>query len=185
MYEGKDTSSYKVLDINLSHPIRCTQLAIDYFMRQKLDRTVIIHLSSIAAQIEAPVVPIYAASKAGLSHFIRQCAFLEQASNIRVCGVAPANVKTPLWNDAKRESVYGESKGDIWITPEHVAMTLMDLTIKAEPMGGTIWEVGTASVRRVERLNDPGPDQQSAGSTAAGLSTLYAELEEGMKNFGK
>lgn len=154
-------------------------------MRQKLERGVVVHISSIAAQTEAPMVPLYTVSKAGLSNFIYQMRFLEEASNIRVCGVAPANVKTPLWKDAKREEMVDESHGDVWITPERIADVMMTLTTQAEPAGGTVTEIGAEKTRRVERLNDPGPDSSAPGHTFANMGLAYAELENGLKNFGK
>jgi 3-hydroxybutyrate dehydrogenase len=49
----------------------------------------VIHLTSIAAQRPTMVTPLYQASKAGLSMFIRGMATLDSISGIRVVGVAP------------------------------------------------------------------------------------------------
>lgn len=66
------------MDINVTHPIRVTQLAIDYFLRQKLGYGAIVLISSIAAQMAPFPVPLYAASKHAISGFVRCLAPLEQ-----------------------------------------------------------------------------------------------------------
>lgn len=105
--------------------------------------------------------------------------------NIRVCGVAPANVRTPLWKDARREQLLDESQGDVWITPERIADVMIGLATQAESAGGTVTEIGAEKTRQVERLNDPGPDSSAPGHTMANLGLVYAEIENGLKNFGK
>lgn len=105
--------------------------------------------------------------------------------NVRVCGVAPANVKTPLWKDAKREELLDEAQGDVWITPARIADVMIGLTTRAEPAGGTITEIGASHTRQVARLNDPGPDSSAPGHTMANVGLVYAELEAGLQNFGK
>jgi 3-hydroxybutyrate dehydrogenase len=46
-----------LLDINLTHPIRTTQLAIAHFLEKKKPGN-ILHISSIAGQISNPVAPL-------------------------------------------------------------------------------------------------------------------------------
>lgn len=83
-----EASHYKLLDINLVHPIKLTRIAVRH-MRQAHKTGTILHVSSIAAQKASPVLPLYAVSKAGLSHFVRCCAPLEEMSGIKVVAVAP------------------------------------------------------------------------------------------------
>ena len=100
--DSDETSSYKIFDLNISHPIRASQLAIDYFKRlHKSPLTgAIVHISSIAAQMPLLPVPLYSASKHAISAFVRSLAPLESVG-IRVNAVAPGIVKTPLWTDEK------------------------------------------------------------------------------------
>ncbi|KJY00665.1 hypothetical protein TI39_contig319g00007 [Zymoseptoria brevis] len=96
---GKDTidsSSFKFFDININHPIRATQLAIDYFVRQGLGSGSVCLISSIAAQMTLLPMPLYCASKHAISAFTRFMALLEPAKNIRITAVASGIVKTPL-----------------------------------------------------------------------------------------
>lgn len=43
-----------------------------------------------------------------------------------------------------------------WVTPEDVALVMLDLVQKEEYVGGTVIEIG-ATVRKVEAYDDPGP----------------------------
>ena len=82
--DNDKTSSFKILDLNIQHPIRATQLAIDYFQRQGHGHGVVVHISSIAAQMALLPTPMYVASKHAISGFVRSLADLEPRLNIRV-----------------------------------------------------------------------------------------------------
>ncbi|CZT15435.1 related to 15-hydroxyprostaglandin dehydrogenase [Ramularia collo-cygni] len=183
--QGEDTnasSSYKTFDININHPIRATQLAIDYFMRQGLGHGSVCMIASIAAQLTLLPVPLYCASKHAIAGFCRSLAMLEPAKNIRVSAVAPGIVKTPLWPDERLEWV--DDKEDAWVTTAQVADVMIDLITNPEHVGGTVLEVGVERTRAVQTLNDPGP--QGAGFTLAklaqGFNDVFPALE---RNFGK
>jgi 3-hydroxybutyrate dehydrogenase len=65
--ESADTvaeSRYKLLDINLTHPIRLTQLAIGHFVARKKAGTVV-NITSVAGQLALLSTPMYIASKWG------------------------------------------------------------------------------------------------------------------------
>jgi 3-hydroxybutyrate dehydrogenase len=81
-------SRYKVLDINLVHPIKLSRIAIRHWVEAKRQGT-IIHVSSIAGQRSSIVTPLYTASKHGISSFIWGMAPLQELVGIRVVGVAP------------------------------------------------------------------------------------------------
>ena len=179
------TSTYKTLEINVNHPIRCTQLAVDHFRRQKLDQGLVLLVSSIAAQRPAISVPIYAASKAAVSHFVRSMEPLEQIANIRVNAVAPALVRTTLWNDSGRDGWVDEQKGDFWITPDRIGEVMLEMVRKPEYAGGSVWEVGAERVRKVEAFNDPGPGTTEPGFTAANVGLAQVEFKDLFEaNFG-
>lgn len=135
--------------------------------------------------MQASVVPLYSASKAAISHFVRGMEFMEPAYNIRINAVAPGNVKTTLWTDAGRDVYHDEQKGDVWVTPDRVAKIMLDLVTKPEYVGGSVWEVSFDSVRKVEMLNDPGPDWTAKGLTLANVGVAQGELAELVgTNFG-
>jgi 3-hydroxybutyrate dehydrogenase len=79
---------YKLLDINMIHPLKLTRISIRR-MQQAKKPGVILHESSIVAQKPSAVLPLYAISKAGLSHFVRSMGPIEALSGIKVVAVAP------------------------------------------------------------------------------------------------
>ena len=89
---------YATLDINITHPIRVTQLAISRWLNPPKDSKSgkaspsnpkrVVHISSIAGQCPGLSTPLYMASKHAISGFIRSLASLDTIG-IRVNGVAP------------------------------------------------------------------------------------------------
>jgi len=176
-------SRYALIDINLAHPIRTTQLAIAYFISQKKPG-VITHISSIAAQNPFLPAPIYVATKHAISGFVRSLAELENPPaplpKIRVNGVAPGVIKTPLWTEHPEKLKMINPEFDDWATPEEVAEALLDLVQKPEYVGGTILEVGKDQRRRVEPYNDPGP--KGSGNTVSNSEREKDEIWAKLKS---
>lgn len=124
--DAPDGDSYASIDLNLVHPIRASQLAISHFLlsASKDHPKTIVLISSIAGEMAVPMYPLYVACKWGLRGFLYSMAALEESRHIRVAGVAPAIVKTPIWLDnpdkfqlMKKDGVWD----DDWTTPEEVA----------------------------------------------------------------
>jgi NAD(P)-dependent dehydrogenase (short-subunit alcohol dehydrogenase family) len=88
-WADKDSSShYKLFDVNIEHPIKMTRIAIRR-MRRAQRPGVVVHISSITAQIPSVVNPLYSVSKQAISQFVRCMAPLEELARIRVVAVAP------------------------------------------------------------------------------------------------
>lgn len=181
---------YGLIDINLTHPIRVTQLAISHFLRNRDSQKSkhIVHISSIAGQNASFAAPVYSATKHGISGFVRSMAKLDELFGIRVTGVAPGVIKTPLWTDhpEKLKMIDG---ADTWVTADEVAEVMLALVQQDkvgeiigdksgqgqqfEVKGGTILEV-SKTVRAVNPYNDPGPGKR-AGNTASDTRTVEEE----------
>ena len=136
-----DSSRYAVLDINLTHPIRTSQLALSHFLNpldpqsrspvSPSNPRHIIHISSIAGQATPFSAAIYNATKHGINGFVRSLALLDKQLGVRVTAVAPGVIKTPLWTEnPDRLKLMTES--DEWVTPEFVAEVMTDLIEKKE-----------------------------------------------------
>ncbi|OAX82591.1 hypothetical protein ACJ72_03055 [Emergomyces africanus] len=179
--ESRDSrfgSRYSVLDINLTHPIRTTQLAVSRFANSKTPKS-IVHISSIAGQAPTFLNPIYSATKHAINGFVRSLAKLDRIG-IRVAAVAPGFIKTPLWTEhPEKMKAIDESKG-VWVTPEEVAQVMLALVERDQvdemmlsdskegggtiPIrSGTILEV-SKSVRAISVFNDPGPGGRAGNS---------------------
>ena len=89
-----EASHYRVLDVNLVHPLKLSRIAIRALRRSGKSGTIVL-ISSIAGQRSSIVTPLYTASKHGVNSFIRGMAPLWELAGIRVVGVAPGYVHPP------------------------------------------------------------------------------------------
>jgi NAD(P)-dependent dehydrogenase (short-subunit alcohol dehydrogenase family) len=190
--DAPDKDHYAQLDINLTHPIRVTQMAISHWLypRPPVEGSKftaappkvslsnpkrVIHISSVAAQLPVFRAPLYAASKFGLSGFIRSVASLEPRFGVRVNAVAPGIVHTPLWTEHPEKLININLSRDAWVTPQEVAQAMLRCIEEDENIGGTVLEVGAGNTRKVKALNDPGPDLDPS----KGLITSNNEFGDG------
>uniref|UniRef100_A0A093V1C0 15-hydroxyprostaglandin dehydrogenase [NAD(+)] n=1 Tax=Talaromyces marneffei PM1 TaxID=1077442 RepID=A0A093V1C0_TALMA len=183
---------YRLLDINITHPIRVTQLAISHFLQHQNSnkRKHIVHISSIAGQNPSTAAPIYVATKHAISGLVRSLAKLDKEFGIRVTAVAPGLIKTPLWMEHPEKLKMFKEGQDVWVTPEEVGEVMLALVQQEEvseiigdregkgvlfPVeGGTILEV-SKTVRAVHPFNDPGPSNR-AGNTVANAEAVENEI---------
>ncbi|KAH7392406.1 hypothetical protein DE146DRAFT_662398 [Phaeosphaeria sp. MPI-PUGE-AT-0046c] len=182
--DAVDGGRYASLDINVTHPIRVSQMAISHFLNPpegvakagpKNPKRVVL-ISSIAAQNANLLTPIYVASKHAISGFIRSLAALEPEFGIRVNGVAPGIIKTPLWTEHPEKMTFLDEEKDAWATPEEVAEAMRRCLEDADVGGGKVVEVGAGQTRFVEALMDPGPSGK--GHTASNGLKQYEEVYE-------
>ena len=181
-----DANHYALLDINLTHPIRTTQMAISRWLYPRgmpgsavptpaavspSNPKRIVHISSVAVQAPTLRAPLYNASKAAISGFVRSIAPLEEEYGIRVNAVAPGVVRTPLWTDNPEKMANLDQSTDAWVTPEEVAAAMMDCVESESTAGGAVVEIGAGYTRHVGLWNDPGPDLRPE----AGMFTSNAE----------
>lgn len=189
-----DSGHYALLDINLNHPIRATQLAISHWLhppagsaqRVKVSQAAprrIVHIVSVAGYVPVFSAPLYAASKYGLTGFVRSLARLDEKHGIRVNAVAPGIVRTPLWLEHPEKMVYLDTEQDGWVTPDEVAVAMLRMVEADELVGGTILEVGKEHTRLVKNHNDEGPSQDPARGMVAsnaedGCKMVYNWLDD-------
>ncbi|TWU73730.1 hypothetical protein ED733_000404 [Metarhizium rileyi] len=179
--DGVDAGHYALLDINLTHPIRMTQLALQHWIQRRKTgghpastalpavdspkRVVLV--SSVAAQTPVFQSPLYCASKFAVSGFTRCLASLEPKLGIRVTAVAPGIVKTPLWTEHPEKMRNLDPEKDGWVTPDQVAQVMLDSMQEETIAGGSVLEVDRHKSREVKVFNDPGPDFSPGGGIAA------------------
>ena len=84
----------------------------------------IVHISSIVAQYPSFGTPLYATSKHALSGFIRSLGQLDTIG-IRVNGVAPGVIKTPIWTEHPEKLRLVDEKQDKWVEPSEVAEQML------------------------------------------------------------
>ncbi|KAL1632668.1 hypothetical protein SLS56_003365 [Neofusicoccum ribis] len=158
---------YKLLDINVTHPIRATQLALAHWLHPRapaakaspLNPKRVVHISSVAGQVPNFNAPLYAASKFAVTGFVRSMAPLEPSAGVRVNAVAPGVIRTPLWMENPEKLMFVDQERDGWATAEEVAEAMVKCIEDERLVGGTVLEVGKGCTRRVEIFGDPGPDR--------------------------
>lgn len=203
--ESKDDpfgDRYKTVDINLTHPIRLTQLAISHFMATKpaansANPKTVVHIVSTACEVAFLGFPLYHATKWGLAGFIHSLADLEKEVGIRVAGVAPGAVKTPLWTDNEEKMKLVTENGKVredWITPDQVAEVMLKIVTgdemtepdgsKITVKGGTLLEIGMEHVRDIPILNNSGPVRSARGAPTVNVMESYNTAIAGLKGYG-
>lgn len=91
--QDADPGTYACIDVNLTHPIRLSQLAMSYWMREKM-RGQLVFVSSVAGHTPSWPTPMYIASKHGVTGYVRSLGLvMNREFGIRVAAVAPGGVK--------------------------------------------------------------------------------------------
>ncbi|KAH7161764.1 hypothetical protein EDB81DRAFT_854061 [Dactylonectria macrodidyma] len=178
-----DAGHYKLLDINLTHPIRATQMALSHWLHPKASPNSthpvpakasvenpkrVIHIASVAGYLPVFRAPMYGASKFAVTGFVRCLAPLDSSAGIRVNAVAPGVVRTPLWTENPEKLINVDQARDSWVTPQEVAEAMLSCVESEKHAGGTILEVGRDHTRQVPVINDPGPDMRPEGGIVTG-----------------
>ncbi|KAI4273128.1 MAG: hypothetical protein L6R38_006420 [Xanthoria sp. 2 TBL-2021] len=175
-----DSDRYALLDINLTHPIRTTQLAIAHFLSKRRQSSSsssstpstnhVVHISSIAGQVTPLLAPLYNASKHGISGFVRTLAPLDLHHGIRVTAVAPGVIDTPLWRDnPEKLRLVNEAGGDKWVSAEEVA----------EVMGVLVGDGGKDEIE-VVKGSAPGAEGRGSSSGDGPEGKGMARIEGGL-----
>ncbi|KJZ72534.1 hypothetical protein HIM_08058 [Hirsutella minnesotensis 3608] len=196
---------YAVLDINLTAPIRMSQLAIGYWTQAKRDGC-LLYVGSVAGHVSQPIAPLYCASKYGLHGFVRSLRSLRDQFGIRVSCVAPCYVQvcscphqkthslettramqrrlshrnqTQIWSPgAAMWNAHLENC--VWTPMDEVVEGMLELVVNEQYGDGTILEISKGHRRIVPDVEPP----RVAGPSRSGSSTLIRNLFEGLKNRG-
>ncbi|KAL2673539.1 hypothetical protein Neosp_011981 [[Neocosmospora] mangrovei] len=193
--DAVDGDRYAQIDINITHPIRTTQLAISSWLNKPSEanspKTVVI-VSSTNGQQASFATPVYAATKHAINGFVRSLGKLEQSHHIRVVAVAPGIMRTPMYlENAEKLSSIDQQK-DAWSEPSEVAEVMLALVERdavgtnilqpegpedaVKIVGGSIIEATPGgAVRQVAPYNDPGP--LGPGALASNIMKLEGEIK--------
>ena len=85
----------RTIDVNLKGVFLCNRAVIPHFKKQQ--RGKIINISSVAGRKGQSMLPVYAASKAGVISLSQSIALQLAPHNINVNTVCPGLIWTPLW----------------------------------------------------------------------------------------
>jgi len=156
-WNDKDDDGYKILRINLEHPLKMSRIAFRRWVQAGQPGNVIL-ISSTGAQKASILTPLYGAAKQGISNFARAMAPLQKMENIRVTAVAPGPTMSPLMYDHPEAIRFVDPEKDRLATTDEIARGMMALCLEGKYPSGTVLEVTHPDRwREVSLLNDPGP----------------------------
>ncbi|KAI9648992.1 hypothetical protein NHQ30_001558 [Ciborinia camelliae] len=172
---NKAPGSYHTLNVNITHPIRLTQMGVEYWTSEGRGGRVIC-LGSVAGQISVMETPFYHASKFAVTGFVRSLAGLEE-----VVAIAPGLVQSPLWfhQPDKMQMLTNDQK---WTSSESVADAMLELLTSEEYVGGTVLEANGNGTRVVKMVRDEGPTFEPGymiGNLKEHKEEVYNKLREG------
>ncbi|KAI0476557.1 short chain dehydrogenase [Xylariaceae sp. FL0804] len=174
-----EPGTFQTIEVNLSHPIRLSQLAIGYWTRNKMPGT-LVHVSSVAGRTPTLGTPLYIASKAGLDGFVRSLGSLRDDVGIRVSAVAPGVVKTPLWTEDPTKAALTDGNEGEFVEVTDVAKAMLQLCENPEYGDGTVLEVLVDSTRVVPTYNAPPPSGRGVAlSGFAGAGGMITGMLKG------
>ena len=125
----------RILDVNLKAMWRVCKYVIPIMREQKSGS--IVCVSSIAAIAAAGHITAYKVSKAGVNALVHQMAITNAHHGIRVNGIMPGFIDTPMAVDVVAEAL-GLARGE-----------LADIRAQMVPLGnrqGTAWDVANAAL---------------------------------------
>ena len=106
---------------------------------------------------------------------------LYKLAGIRVVGVAPGVIKTPLYFDHPEAERFLDKEKDFMLEPEHVARGMVAVCLDPKYPPGTILEVTDVdNWRQVMMLNDPGPQGKAilASKKQNAVADVVAMIEQ-------
>ncbi|KAJ9644388.1 hypothetical protein H2204_001740 [Knufia peltigerae] len=189
-WNDKDDSSYKILRINLDHPLKMSRIAIRRWVQTGVRGNIVL-VSSTGAQKSSILTPLYGAAKQGVSNFARAMAPLYDMEGIRVTAVAPGPTMSPLMYDHPEAIRFVDPDKDKLCSTDEIARGMMavafDVPNKNKYPPGTVLEVTHPDRwREVFLLNDPGPGPHAWTSRKnEAIVDVVKALEEDKKSAGK
>ncbi|KAL7929865.1 NAD(P)-binding protein [Trichoderma chlorosporum] len=143
-----DPGHYAVLDVNLIHPIRLSQLAIAHWTSRKIPGSLLV-VGSMAGYLHNIGKPLYHTSKHGVHAFIRSLGHLRDTVGIRTAAIAPGS--TPLTaNDPDTKGLF---RADLAANADDIADAMLELVENPQYGDGTIFETTIKGTRVVPALD--------------------------------
>lgn len=178
-WQDPEEDGYAQVDINVSHPIKLTRLAIKKSLGKGKRASVCI-ISSIGGLSGSTAAPLYCATKHAIIGFVKSMTATESLTGVKVTTICPALVHTPLFTDDKKSQFSFLEKNAL--LPDDVATSMLDLLQEKKYGCGTVFEISLAGTRVIPEWNVSPPSAQGTGQNeaelAAGLQALLRPIEE-------
>lgn len=180
--DPEQDEGYAQVDINVSHPIKLTRLAIRKSL-EKGKRASVCIIASIGGLGGSVAAPLYCATKHAIVGFVKSMTTSESFTGVKITTICPGLVHTPLFTeDKKTQYSFHESKA---LKPDDVAWSMLDLIQNKKFGCGTVYEISMAGTRVIPEWNVSPPASQGAGTDkeemAAGMKALLGPIQEKLK----
>ncbi|PGH37066.1 hypothetical protein GX50_00049 [[Emmonsia] crescens] len=167
----QEKNHYATLDINISHPIKFTRMAMRALLERK-KKGVVLLIASIAGLDGVYSKPLYATSKHAIVGFVKSMGIAEQQLGVKVVGICPDITNTPIWDDDEELLSFYWSDRAQMLKPELVAASMVNLIQRGEYTGGTVFlETGEASSVVFKGFEND-PEKIGAIETLPGVSRI-------------
>ncbi|KUL90270.1 hypothetical protein ZTR_02015 [Talaromyces verruculosus] len=180
-FEDNEEERYHLMDVNASHPIKLTRIGMKASIPRN-KKMVMCVVASMAGLYPLYPSPVYNASKHAVVGFIKCMKPADVEENIKIVGVCPGLVATPLWTeDLKPIWSYDQSQA---LTGVEVAEAVLELVEDGKYEGGTVMTYTPYAGKAIEQFVDIealfAPLKEA--SYAPVRKVLKEEREGGLKN---
>ncbi|KAK2629235.1 hypothetical protein QTJ16_000055 [Diplocarpon rosae] len=181
-WDDTEEDRYAEVDININHPIKLSRIAIRALL-SKNKKGVILITASVAGFAGSLSAPLYTATKHAVVGFIRSLAVLDEREGIKVLGIAPGMVKTPLWTDRpdKMAQYSLEDSKSGYILPEEVAQDMVELIEDGKYESGICLETTAAGKRVLGTWDIAKPEEHMTDDFAQTIERTYGHALATMK----
>ncbi|RDW94818.1 NAD(P)-binding Rossmann-fold containing protein-14 [Coleophoma crateriformis] len=179
-WDDTEDDGYSQVDINVTHPMKLSRIAIRSLLGRN-KKGVILCVASLAGFQGTFSAPLYCATKHAVIGFVRSLAELERLEGIKVVGIAPGLVRTPLWTDyPEKMEQFGYTMASS-ITAEDVAKAMADAITDGKVLGGLSMSVSTSGTRLLGTWNIEAPKEDGTSVPKEVIERNYAPIITTMK----
>ncbi|KAF2703720.1 NAD(P)-binding protein [Pleomassaria siparia CBS 279.74] len=172
-WDDTEEDGYKQVEVNVSHPIKLTRMAIRKSVARgkRASVCIIASIAGIAGNIAAP---LYCATKHAIVGFVKSLKDTEPLTGLKVTTICPGLVNTPMFTPSKvAQFSFSENKA---LSPDSVASYMLDMLQKKEWECGSVLEISMAGPRRIPEWNIEPPVSKGTGQEMAENMDMFATL---------
>ncbi|KAF2837421.1 NAD(P)-binding protein [Patellaria atrata CBS 101060] len=154
-WDDTEMERYAEMDINASHPIKLTRIAMQS-LAEKNKKGVVLSLASIAGLQGTYSAALYCASKHAVVGFTKSMTLADELEGVKVATICPGLVYTPLWTDRHDAKQALDRFGVVMEnaqTPDQVADLMLEVIQEGKYTGGAVVECTVGGSRIIPEWN--------------------------------
>lgn len=125
-WEDAETEEYKQVEINVSHVIKLTRLAVRALLGRG-KKGVVCPIASQAGIVGVYASPLYCATKHAVVGFVRSMAPAERLEGIKVVTVCPGAADTNIWGSRREFYMIDKLPKEAMCSREQIAQAMFDV----------------------------------------------------------